>query len=183
MESLNEIPIKLNIGCRDRIMIGYINIDEQEEWRGKKADLVSHPKNLQRFGDNSISEIISIHYIQYFYYWEIEEILAEWLRVLKPKGKIIIESPNLLTACQIITAEPFRAAGPGDASQMSMWCFYGNPGEKNIQMCNRWLFTPQTLIQLMTGVGYVNLGQESAEFKLREPRDFRVVGQKAWEEK
>jgi SAM-dependent methyltransferase len=175
-----EAKVKLNMGCRDRIMIGYINVDEQEEWRGKKADLVTHPGDLSKFADNSVDEIVSIHYIQYFYYWEAEKILKEWLRVLKPQGELIIESPNLLTACQMVMKEPFRAAGPGPESQMSMWCFYGNPAEENPQMCNRWLYTPQTLIQLLGGIGYVNLKQDGAQFKLKEPRDFRVVGQKTW---
>ncbi len=174
-----EPKIKLNIGCRDRILLGYINIDEQEEWREKKADLVTHPGDLSKFADNSVDEIISVHYIQYFYYWEITDVLTEWLRVLKPQGTIILETPNLLTACQMVMKEPFRGAAPD--AQMSMWCFYGNPAEENIQMCNRWLYTPQTLIQLLGGLGFVNLKQDGAQFKLREPRDFRVVGQKSWE--
>jgi hypothetical protein len=45
-------------------------------------------------------------------------------------------------------------------------------------MVHRWGYTPQSLARLMQEAGLVNVRQEPAQFKLREPRDMRVVGEK-----
>jgi nucleoside-diphosphate-sugar epimerase len=45
-------------------------------------------------------------------------------------------------------------------------------------MCHRWSYTPHSLRALLEEAGLVNVRQEPAQFKLREPRDMRVVGEK-----
>ena len=39
-------------------------------------------------------------------------------------------------------------------------------------------YSPRRLVQVMHEAGLVNLRQEPAQFKLREPRDMRIVGEK-----
>jgi hypothetical protein len=43
-------------------------------------------------------------------------------------------------------------------------------------MVHRWGYTPRSLAQVMAQAGLVNIRQEPAQFKLREPRDMRIVG-------
>jgi len=45
-------------------------------------------------------------------------------------------------------------------------------------MVHRWGYTPQSLSRLLTEAGLVNARQEPAQFKLREPRDMRIVAEK-----
>jgi len=45
-------------------------------------------------------------------------------------------------------------------------------------MVHRWGYTPQSLTALMIEAGLVKIRQEPAQFKLREPRDMRMVGEK-----
>jgi hypothetical protein len=45
-------------------------------------------------------------------------------------------------------------------------------------MCHRWGYTPATLVRLLQGAGLTEVRQEAAQFKMREPRDMRVVGVK-----
>jgi hypothetical protein len=45
-------------------------------------------------------------------------------------------------------------------------------------MVHRWGYTPQSLATLMAEAGLANIRQEPAQFKLREPRDMRIVGEK-----
>ena len=45
-------------------------------------------------------------------------------------------------------------------------------------MVHRWGYTPHRLAALMDEVGLAELRQEPAQFKLREPRDMRIVGEK-----
>ena len=106
-------------------------------------------------------------------------VLKEWLRVLKPGGRMILECPNLESACRQFLANPELHAGPGQEGQRSMWVFYGDPAWRDPLMVHRWGYTPRSLAMVMAEAGMVNLRQEAAQFKLREPRDMRVVGEKA----
>ena len=58
---------------------------------------------------------------------------------------------------------------------MSMWSLYGDPSWKDPLMCHKWAYTPDSLAQVVTQAGFVNARQEPAQFKLKEPRDMRIV--------
>jgi hypothetical protein len=45
-------------------------------------------------------------------------------------------------------------------------------------MTHRWAYTPASLAAVMTEAGLVDVKQEPAQFKLREPRDMRMTGSK-----
>jgi hypothetical protein len=57
-----------------------------------------------------------------------------------------------------------------------MWVFYGDPRWEDPLMVHRWGYTPNSLATLMKTCGLSEVRQESAQFKLREPRDMRVTG-------
>jgi len=57
-----------------------------------------------------------------------------------------------------------------------MWVFYGDPRWRDPLMVHRWGYTPRSLAQVMGEAGLTTLRQEPAQFKLREPRDMRMVG-------
>jgi len=169
--------IKLNLGCGDKILANYINVDVASERAGEKPDVISDIRKLT-FNDNYADEILSVHVIEHFWRWEVLDILKEWLRVLKPGGKIIIECPNLVSACQEFLKNPDLHSSPGPEGQKTMWVFYGDPKWKDPLMVHRWGYTPRSLAYLMHEAGIINLRQEPCEFKLREPRDMRIVGEK-----
>ena len=171
--------IRLNLGCGDKILPGYVNVDVVEARAGKSPDVICDLHELSCFENDHADEIMAIHVVEHFWRWEIEAILREWLRVLKPGGSMILECPNLLSACEALLAEPEVRSRPDKAGQTSMWVFYGDPGWKDPLMIHRWGYTPYSLAQLMTSVGLVNVRQEAAVYKLREPRDMRLVGEKA----
>ena len=86
--------------------------------------------------------------------------------------------PNLLSACQAVINDPQNAVMPGPEGQRSMWVLYGDPRWQDPLMVHRWGYTPQSLAVVMHEAGLTNLRQEPAQFKLREPRDMRIVGEK-----
>ena len=96
--------------------------------------------------------------------------------MLQPGGRLIIECPNLVSACETLLADPDQAAEQDARGRMSMWVFYGDPAWRDPLMTHRWAYTPASLCRLLEGQGYVNVRQEPAQFKSREPRDMRVVG-------
>jgi ubiquinone/menaquinone biosynthesis C-methylase UbiE len=168
--------IKLNLGCGDKIIKDYINVDIVNERGGKQPDVICDIRKLSIFENNYSDEIMAIHVVEHFWQWEIKDILKEWIRVLKPDGKLVLECPNLLSACQELINDPLNAAKPNKSGQRSMWVFYGDPSWQDPLMMHKWGYTPQSLAQLMHECGLKNIKQEKAQFKLREPRDMRITG-------
>lgn len=170
--------LKLNLGCGDKILEGYINVDIAPSRSGKRPDIICDLRNLAVFKPDTVSEILSIHVFEHFWRWEVDDILREWIRVLKPNGVLILECPNLISACEALLADPVVAAGEGNEGQRSMWVFYGDPKWRDPLMVHRWGYTPDSLSRLLRKSGLINVRQEPAQFKLREPRDMRIVGEK-----
>jgi len=172
-------PRRLNLGCGDKILEGYVNVDVAASRAGRRPDVLCDLHKLEPFETDSCDQVMAIHVVEHFYRWEVVDVLREWLRVLKPGGRMILECPNLLTACQMVLANPQTAAGPGPEGQRSMWVLYGDPAWRDPLMCHRWNYTPDSLRAVMQEAGLVNVRQEPAQFKLREPRDMRIVGEKS----
>lgn len=172
------LPVRLNLGCGDKILPGYVNVDVVESRAGKKPDVLCDLHRLTPFGDAHADEVMAIHVVEHFWRWEVEAILREWIRVLKPGGRLVLECPNLESACEEFLRDPDLMSSEGSAGQTTMWVFYGDPAWRDPLMVHRWGYTPKSLSRLLESVGLVDVGQEPAQFKLKEPRDMRIVGVK-----
>ena len=170
--------VRLNLGCGDKILPGYINVDIATERAANVPDVVCDVRELSIFSDNYADEILAVHVVEHFWRWEIVHVLKEWIRVLKPGGLMILECPNILSACEEFLRNPKIHALPGPEGQRTMWVFYGDPRWQDPLMVHRWGYTPQSLGAVMHEAGLRSLRQEAAMYKLREPRDMRVVGEK-----
>ena len=169
---------RLNLGCGDKILPGYINVDVADGRNETVPDVICDVRRLSVFSDDTADEILSVHVVEHFWRWEVLDVLKDWVRVLRPGGRMILECPNLISACEDFLADPEGASGPGRESQRTMWVLYGDPAWRDPLMVHRWGYTPASLGRLMAEAGLVNIRQEPAQFKLREPRDMRVVGEK-----
>ena len=169
---------KLNLGCGDKLLEGYINVDVAPSRRGLEPDVLCDLHELSPFENESIDEILSVHVIEHFWRWEVIDILKEWRRVLKPGGQLILECPNLQSACERFLENPEEHAKPNEAGQQTMWVFYGDPAWKDPLMIHRWGYTPKSLASVLLEAGFVCTRQEPAQFKLKEPRDMRICAEK-----
>lgn len=90
---LFEVPenLCLNLGGGDVELAGFRNIDRKfggELWQ------VTDPSGAV-YPDNCANEIYASHCLEHFPANETAQVLAEWVRVLKPGGLIRIAVPNL----------------------------------------------------------------------------------------
>ncbi len=171
-------PLKLNLGCGDKILPGYTNVDVAPTRRGLRPDVICDLHDLAAFAENCADEILAVHVVEHFWRWEVVDVLREWLRVLKRGGMMVLECPNLSSACEEFLKDPRRFSGPGPEGQRTMWVFYGDPAWRDPLMVHRWGYTPESLAHVMQEAGLIDIRQAPAQFKLREPRDMRLVGVK-----
>ncbi len=79
---------KLNLGCGQEYLPGYINIDSN---RKVKADKYLDVTKKLPFASNTVGEIRAHHLIEDF--GELEPVLREWFRVLRPGGVLRVWVP------------------------------------------------------------------------------------------
>lgn len=171
--------IRLNLGCGDKILDGYLNVDVSESRGGKKPDLISDIRTLKELEKSTADEILAVHVIEHIDRWDVVSVLRRWHDILKPNGRIVLESPNLISACKAIVENPRGAARADKQGQFSMWPLYGDPSWKDPLMMHKWLYTPHSLAEVMYEAGFRQIQQQPAKFKMREPRDMRIVGIKS----
>ena len=169
--------IKLNLGCGNKHLADYINVDKVARG-GKSPDVDCYLTDLP-FTDNYADEILAVHVVEHFYEWEIDDVLREWIRVLKPGGKLVLECPDLIKACWYMIDAVSKEQEP--IPQMTYWPLYGDPGHKDPYMCHRWGWTPQTLGNRLVKLGMVKVEEKDAEFHMKTARDMRIEAYKSAE--
>lgn len=106
--------LKLNLGCGDKLMPGYMNIDLYHEG----ADFQMDVRKLD-FPDSSVSEIYGSHIFEHISPFDIHATLEEWRRVLRQGGKLVLEMPDMLETCrQFVSASK-------DERYKLLNCIYG----------------------------------------------------------
>lgn len=82
--------LRLHLGCGTQHKDGFLNIDHRST---KATDLVCDIRNLP-FPDGSAAHIESYHVIEHVPHVEVQAMLREWHRVLKPGGTMVVECPD-----------------------------------------------------------------------------------------
>ncbi len=84
--------MKLNLGCGNKKMLGFINIDSRQE---VSPDLIDDVSSLQSFKSNSVNLIYACHVLEHFDRFEYKEVLKRWFDVLEPGGVLRISVPDI----------------------------------------------------------------------------------------
>lgn len=82
---------RLHVGCGNRYIPGFIHIDVRKL---PHVDYVASADKLDMFDDNSVDLVYSCHVLEHFRRHQIENVLREWHRVLKPGGILRIAVPD-----------------------------------------------------------------------------------------
>lgn len=110
---------KIDIGCGDNPKEGYDGLDIRD------IKSIKYPRTNARklpVEDNAYDEVYSSHTIEHFGWRETKDVLIEWLRVLKPGGRLEIVLPdfyrlwkNLITQRDLPKSEKW-GGGPVDSA-------------------------------------------------------------------
>lgn len=91
--------MRLNLGCGSHILPaseGWVNIDIHP---GEGVDRVMSIVALD-YPAESVDEIFARHVIEHIHPADWPGTLAEWVRMLKPGGIMVIEAPDLQKVCE-----------------------------------------------------------------------------------
>jgi len=148
-----------------------MNCDFEDNYSGEPPDVVCDIKELP-FNDNFADEILAVHVVEHFYIWEIEDVIREWIRVLKPGGKMVIEVP-----CLDKIINQFIKFDGNPPINIGMWGLYGDPSYQDERMTHRWCYSVSMLKALLETVGLKNITEEKPQYHVGI-RDMRMVGVK-----
>lgn len=87
---MNDI-IKIHLGCGTKIIPGFLNIDIRLL---PGVDIVASIDDLSMVKDNSVDLIYCCHVLEHIPRDNVQKILQEWYRILKPTGTLRLSVPN-----------------------------------------------------------------------------------------
>ena len=76
---------RLDIGCGDTPREGFTGID-------RKLGTEAYP--LSDYADGSVDEVYASHVLEHFPHADAQDVLNEWVRVLRPGGKLSVAVPD-----------------------------------------------------------------------------------------
>lgn len=139
------MSIKLHLACGDDYLPGYVNVDLYNK---NKVDASFDVKNIP-YPDNSVDEIRAFHIIEHFDWYTGNDILKEWFRVLKPGGRLHLETPDFMESCKEFVKADINMQNHLYGHFFSTpWI----PGQQHL-----FLFTEQQLSVQLSWAGFVNL--------------------------
>ncbi len=90
--------MKLHLGCGKRFIPGFVHIDAIDY---KHVDHVATIDKLSFIPDNSVDLIYNCHVLEHFKRRDVQDVLKEWQRVLKPGGCLRTAVPDFEALAQL----------------------------------------------------------------------------------
>lgn len=171
---MNQARVFLHIGCGHRRQRDTTPGFSSPEWRELRfdidpavnPDIVGTMTDLSAIPSGSMDGIFSSHNIEHLYAHEVETALAEFVRVLKPDGFLVVTCPDLQRVCQLVAEdrllETAYVAPAGPITPMDMlYGFRSSLRLGNHYMAHRCGFTPSVLITALQTAGFATVTAQS----------------------
>lgn len=136
--------MKLHVGCGKFYKPGYVNIDFYDR---SVSDAVM-PADELNYPSNSADIIEAYQIIEHFDCVKVPYVLSEWFRVLKPRGTLVIETPDLEAAFK-----EYIDVNIEQRKRAINWIF----GTDSPGMRHKCCFSFDILKEVLTKAGFVNI--------------------------
>jgi predicted SAM-dependent methyltransferase len=160
-----SIPVFLHVGCgrkrKDRTPFA------SQNWREIRLDIDSSVQpdvigtmiDMKAVVDASVDAVFSSHNIEHLYPHEVSIALAEFHRVLKPDGFVLLTCPDLQSVCARVANDQLTDAayqsGMGPITPVDI--LYGHRASMkagNLYMAHRCGFTKKVLASSLSSAGF-----------------------------
>lgn len=146
--------MKINFACGKQTWDGFYCVDAVRHPKATRDPDLLHVLEFERthlvnplpLPAGCAEEVHSYHFLEHVRAWQAPALVAEWRRLLRAGGRLILELPNLELACRNVLA--------GMNEQMAMWPLYGNPHTCDVYMSHYWAYTPTTVRALLEAGGF-----------------------------
>lgn len=167
--------MRLNYACGKQTWPGFFCIDAVKHKQATRdPDLLHTMKfdverlvNPVPLNDECADELHSYHFLEHVLRYEAPAVLKEFRRLLKPGGLLVLELPNIESACRNLLA--------GMDDQMCIWPLFGNWTELDPFMTHRFAYSPKTVTALLKECGFKRIEMKPPQTHgARVNRDMRV---------
>ena len=178
----------LHVGCgsarKPNVGQGFL-ADDWEEIRldidpGAAPDVLSSMLDMEVVPDASVDAVYSSHNIEHLYPHEVPVAFAEFLRVLKPGGVLVLSCPDLQSVCRLVgegkLTEPAYISPAGPIAPLDILYGLGSAlAGGNLFMAHHTGFTLRTLVDGLRSAGFPSIAGRQREANL----DLWIVASKA----
>ncbi len=161
----------LNVGCGYPLRQRLHRHFHGSEWREIRLDvdpdvhpdIVCSMTDMSPVAANSVDAIWSSHNLEHLQRHEVPLALAEFIRVLKPQGLLLLTLPDLQQVAQLVVEDRLEdqayssSSGPITALDM-IFGHTASLARGNSFMAHRSGFTAQTLRRVLIETGFVEVG-------------------------
>lgn len=171
--------IVLNVGCGYPGRQGLHPAFQGPEWRELRLDInpavnpdiICSMTDMHPVMSSSIDAIWSSHNLEHLHRHEVPIALAEFLRVLRPGGQMLLTLPDLQRIAELVAGdgledEAYRSPS-GPITPLDM--IYGHTpslAQGNRHMAHKTGFTARTLWQLLVDAGFADIKLHREGFAL-----------------
>lgn len=149
--------MKLHLGCYQKKIHGYVNVDIRPE---VQPDLVDDVFTLERVQSESADVIYACHVLEHATRQVALQALSRWHQVLKSGGTLRLAVPDMRAVCEYYVNH-------GDLKELSAF-FWGSQKHEHDIHYTGWDF--ETLQQDLVAIGFENIRR----YDWRETEHFYV---------
>jgi len=164
--------IRLNFGCGDVALAGYVNIDCRPT---NHTDLVMLAWESGPFPPGTIDEVYSRHMLEHLLLPNAAKTVTNWYQLLKPSGSLHVIVPDMVFhAKQLIGEAHNQTTDPVSNFNHAMAGFYGwheLTRGGSVEDAHRWGYTEASLFRLLRDAGFrdiarIQVGRDSEPWHL-----------------
>lgn len=171
--------MKINAFSGRHVLDGWVNVDVVPSPKAKRPpDILASVLSIP-LPDGCADEFMAIHGFEHLWLWDVPKALAEWHRLLKPGGLLVLEMPDVKKCAKnllrLIETEDIKSL-----DSLAMHGLYGDPREEDPWMGHRWGWTPKTIKPVLKAAGFGKFTEPPTQWHAigRTLRDFRIEARK-----